>query len=355
MGRLGFEITAILCILVLLGSCGQPGAPQPPSLELTRAVENLSATRKGDRVILRWTPPNRFTDGRIARRVGPTQICRVPGDLPAVKCSAVGTLPAPPPVPKGRPAERPPVEFQDTLPQSLLQSSPTGTVTYGVEVLNTRDRSVGLSTQVQISTAPALAPPTKLSTGLSGNGVALMWEPIAAPDIPGIRFQYQISRRADPGGFIAIATVPIDQSRYVDQTIEWEKKFTYRLAVVTEPASGKQVLVEGDDSETVSVFAHDVFPPAQPRELQAVFSGPGQPLFIDISWAPNLEPDLAGYNLYRHEEGGTEVKLNSQLIASPSFRDQKAEAGKKYFYAVSAVDVRGNESTKSAETSEGVP
>lgn len=340
---------------MLLASCGQPGAPQPPSLELPRAVENLSATRKGDRVILRWTPPNRFTDGRIARRVGPTQICRIPGDLPAVKCSAVGTIPAPPLVPKGKPAQRPPVEFQDTLPQSLLRSSPTGRVTYGVEVLNTHGRSVGLSTQVQISTAPALVPPAKLSTSLSGSGVALMWEPIAAPDIPGIRFQYQISRRGETGGFTVIAMAPIDQSRYVDQTIEWEKKFAYRIAVVTEPASGKQVLVEGDDSETVSVFAHDVFAPAQPHELQAVFSGPGQQPFIDISWTPNVEPDLAGYNLYRHEEGGAEVKLNSQLLASPSFRDQKVEAGKKYFYAVSAVDVRGNESTKSAETSESVP
>ena len=49
------------------------------------------------------------------------------------------------------------------------------------------------------------------------------------------------------------------------------------------------------------------------------------------------------------------MKLNSELVKSPSYRDSAAGSGKTYTYSVSAVDVRGNESQRSEETSESVP
>ena len=55
--------------------------------------------------------------------------------------------------------------------------------------------------------------------------------------------------------------------------------------------------IEGDDTPEVKVFANDVFPPAVPSGLQAVFSGPGQKPFIDLVWAPVSDADLAGYNV----------------------------------------------------------
>jgi len=49
------------------------------------------------------------------------------------------------------------------------------------------------------------------------------------------------------------------------------------------------------------------------------------------------------------------VKINSELVKTPRFADPGIQAGMKYFYSVSAVDLRGNESAKSEETSEVVP
>ncbi|ABF39201.1 Fibronectin, type III [Candidatus Koribacter versatilis Ellin345] len=340
-------VTGVLALAAIMTSCGQPGAPQPPSLEMPRAVTDLSVTRKGDRVAMRWTSPARFTDGRIIKKVGKTNICRTPGNLPAVKCDEIGNVPTELPKASG-PIEQ--SHFEDKLTQVTL-----GTVMYGVEVQNAYGKSVGLSNQVEISTAPALAAPSRVNATVGENGVTILWAPIAAPALPEVRFGYQISRRGESGQFAAIATVPIGDTSYVDQTFEWEKKFEYRIDVVTESASDNRVLVEGEDSETASVLAHDVFPPAVPKELQAVFSGPGQKVFIDLTWAPNLEPDLAGYFVYRREEGGTFTKLNSAALTVPSFRDDQVQAGKTYIYSVSAVDVRGNESAKSAETSESVP
>jgi hypothetical protein len=93
----------------------------------------------------------------------------------------------------------------------------------------------------------------------------------------------------------------------------------------------------------------------QPVGLQAVFSSVGQKPFIDLTWAPNLENDMAGYKVFRRSEAGTWEKLNQQLVQVPSFRDENVKPGKKYIYSVSAVDLRLNESPRSAEASETVP
>jgi fibronectin type 3 domain-containing protein len=86
-----------------------------------------------------------------------------------------------------------------------------------------------------------------------------------------------------------------------------------------------------------------------------VSSGPGQKTFIDLVWAPVTDVDLDGYNVYRHEEGLPPVKVNTALVKSPAYRDAVVISGKSYMYSVSAVDVRGNESTRSEEAGETVP
>jgi len=42
-------------------------------------------------------------------------------------------------------------------------------------------------------------------------------------------------------------------------------------------------------------------------------------------------------------------------VKIPAFRDSQIISGKTYFYSVSAVDLRGNESARSEEASESVP
>ena len=49
------------------------------------------------------------------------------------------------------------------------------------------------------------------------------------------------------------------------------------------------------------------------------------------------------------------MKMNSELVRTPAFRDMQVVPGKTYFYSVSAVDERGNESGRSEEASESVP
>ncbi len=159
--------------------------------------------------------------------------------------------------------------------------------------------------------------------------------------------------------------------RLVDSGFAWEKTYEYRINVTTRIVTGAphacpgettplptckdSVDVEGEDSPPITIVAHDTFPPAVPAALQAVFSGAGQMPFIDLTWNANTDADLAGYNVYRRDNAGQPARINTELVKAPAFRDASVTSGQTYFYSVSAVDARTNESTLSDEASERVP
>jgi hypothetical protein len=373
MKRSGWKI--LICVLgsAVLVSCGYPGVPIPPALELAKPVTDLRAARKGDRVYLAWTVPAKTTDRQTVRHPGVTRICRSP-QVPVADCKNPATeIPATQsPLPTGNSSRNgallPKVEanYTDIL-SSELQKNPTAEITYAVSVLNESGRSAGLSNQVQVPSAPTLPPPDHFRAEVKKDGVLLSWEcPPAAASSNVLDHKLRIYRReqgkqadtkvSDANLMDCAQTQPASQlPEFLDQSFEWEKHYDYRATIVTVVSGKSEIEVEGDDTPSVAVFAHDIFPPAVPISLQAVFSGVGQAPFVDLVWSPDTEADLAGYNIFRHEENEPPVKLNSEPVKAPAFRDLKVQSGKKYFYSVSAVDERSNESAKSEETSEQVP
>jgi len=175
--------------------------------------------------------------------------------------------------------------------------------------------------------------------------------------INGISHFYRAYRREEgKTNETQIGSAQLAASFLSDPNFEWEKTYNYRLTIVTSISSGGQtVQIEGDDTPIAQVVTHDVFPPTVPSGLQAVASGNGQTSFVDLIWSPDTEADLAGYNIYRHEEGSAPVKVNQQLVTTPAYRDSSVATGKTYYYSVSAVDLRSNESEKSEEANEAVP
>ena len=356
-------VVSVLAVAGLSG-CGTPGAPQLPSLQLARPVEDLTATRAGNRVELDWTLPRKNTDRTLVKRIPETRICRQEGVTLMSACAVVGEVPTPKPQaqPKQKGQQQPEavrMQYVDMLPPNLGMQKPAGFVTYAVEEMNSKGRSAGLSNQVFIPVAPTLPPPEELSAQVSGEGVTVSWlgpTPPAAPQ--GLTYHYQIERRpvGSPAYIVIGDVAPTAPGFYLDKTSAWETKYEYRITTMTQVQShGMSASVPGDSSNGVEVFTRDIYPPVQPVGLQAVFSSVGQKPFIDVSWAPNLEGDLAGYNIFRRSNAGTWEKLNRQLLQIPSFRDENVKPGKKYTYSVSAVDLRGNESPRSAEASEMVP
>ena len=366
-------------LLVVIGTpliftaCGSVRPPQPPSLNLPKPPADLRATRKGDKVILTWTVPTVTTDRQTARSFGPSNICR--GFDPKLeKCTApVGQAAAVKPAAKApsqikastqakSSSQKVTASYSDTLPATILTEDPNRSATYAIEALNAEGQGAGLSNQVHISLAATLPAPRNFIAHVTAQGVVLTWTGDAPSTNPlSTRYVYRVYRRlegAKPQVLAGeLATDGKSSFSLTDSNIEWQKTYEYHAEATTVIAQPNQpeMQIDGDDTPEVKVFADDIFPPAVPSGLQAVFSGPGQQPFIDLIWAPDTDADLDGYNVYRHEEGIPPEKVNKELVKTPAYRDMAVSPGKQYLYSVTAVDLRGNESARSEDAGESVP
>jgi len=359
------DLAGVLCIVLLAAivACGVPGVPKPPSLQLPQPVSDLRAMRKGDKVYLAWTVPTQTTDQENIRQLGATRICRSsnvlndcsdPAEQAGVLLPLVRTN-------QGKAAN--PVKIQatytDELPWTMLRADTNAKISYAVSVQNTNERSAGLSNIVSLPAVPALPPPADFAAQVTSEGVVLTWSEVPHDrELSGGRRLYRVYRRDESGADAVAGELPVGTLRsYVlfDHGFDWEKTYFYRATVSTMIQGKSADQFEGDDSPAIKVLAHDVFPPAVPTGVQAAVSAAGQPTFIDLIWAPDTDADLAGYNVFRREAGTEAVKINASLVTAPAFRDMGMPSGHTYFYSVSAVDVRNNESKRSEEASEAVP
>jgi hypothetical protein len=350
----------LLPVCAILLGCGTPGAPQPPSLHLPKPVNDLQAVRKGDVVYLRWTVPTETTDGQGVKTLGTTRICRgYATDQPGSCKDIVADLPS-------AASTRGYQEFTDNISQYI--GGARDFLTYTVRVNSVRNRNAGLSNAVTVFTAPSLPPPSEVTAKLLPAAVQLSWESPEPPQSANLKtnYLYRVVRSGDstPKGQparVVIAELPAKRASamVLDKNFTWEKTYHYRFVGVTQVISreGKQLAeFEGEDSPAVTIVAHDVFPPARPSGLQAVYSALDDRKFIDLTWTPNDESDLTGYNVYRKDqENSAPVRINTELVKTSSFRDENVASGKTYVYSVTAVDARGNESPTSESANEKVP
>ena len=347
---------SVLLLICGLAGCGAPGAPLPPSLNIPKPVVDLQAARKSDVVVLTWTSPQQTTDGALVSKPGKVIVRRAVESQPPV---VIRELPLPP---ASKSDQGQTVNFKESL-ADLINSGSAGFASYTVEATNSLGRSGGISNRVVVPLVATAAAPASVQVKLVPEGVSVTWSqpwpPQRQPPLT-VQYAWRIKRRLEGAAkpvIVAQMSAGNQEVAFLDTGIEWEKQYQYWVTPVTlwQSAGSEKGEVEGDDSTVVSVAARDVFPPATPAGIQAVFSGSAQNLFIDLTWSPNAETDLAGYNVYRHAEGAQPQKINTDLIKSPSFRDNAVSSGKKFFYSVTAVDLRGNESSQSEETSETVP
>jgi predicted small lipoprotein YifL len=108
-----------------------------------------------------------------------------------------------------------------------------------------------------------------------------------------------------------------------------------RCYSVTTVMTQGLMTVESAPTGTVCVKTVDTFPPAAPRNLQAVASEGT----ISLIWDANTEPDLAGYIVLRGAAGSDKLTaITPTPIKETTFRDTAVKAGVRYAYVVIAVD-----------------
>ena len=68
---------------------------------------------------------------------------------------------------------------------------------------------------------------------------------------------------------------------------------------------------------------------------------------VNLNWQASTSKNVAGYNMYRSPDGSTWQKVNVSLIASTIYSDSTVSNGSTYYYAATAEDINGQESTMS--------
>ena len=76
---------------------------------------------------------------------------------------------------------------------------------------------------------------------------------------------------------------------------------------------------------------------------------------VSLNWQASTSQNIAGYNVYRSPDGATWKKINVSLTASTLYSDSTVSNGSTYYYAVTAQDINGNESSKCASVKVAVP
>lgn len=361
-----------LCGAALLAGCGMPAAPQPPSLHLPEPVNDLTAQRAGNDVSLTWTMPKRDTS-KVTLNPGvavAARVCRTESGTGST-CTTAGNLAFAP----GAVAS-----FTEALPTALATGAPRP-LRYFVELTNKKGRSAGLSNAATVLAGQAPAPVTGLSAEVRKAGVVLHWMPGPAEPYPTqVRLQRTLltppaAKPAAAPGPLPAPTEPMQQNLLVpagvergvalDKAIRFGETYAYRAQRVARvEVEGKTLELDGPLSPPVRIDAENVFAPGVPTGLAAVTTPAenGAGASIDLNWQPVIEPDVAGYAVYRREPDvpGQQPTPWQRIsgpkpVAGPGYHDPNVEPGHTYEYGVTAIGQNGHESARSASAQETVP
>jgi hypothetical protein len=307
----------LLLLIFTLGGCGYIGDPLPPALNLARRIVDLRAVQYGDRLAIDFTIPALTTDNLPLRSFEKVDLRAGTADNPfdAARWAAEATA----------------LKVDADKPGAVHVEAPASQwigkdVIIAVRVINKKGHASDWSQYTIVRVVPPVPKPV-VKAEPDAEGVKLTWSSTAP--------KFRVYRRA-PGDEAPAFLANADQNSYVDKTAEYGKEYEYVVQAIENGA-------ESEVSTPVTILNKDIFPPAPPAGLNAV-PGIGS---IELVWERNTESDLRGYRIYRASEGG-DFSVLAEFIDTPRYSDRQIDAGKKYRYAVTALDQAGNESGRSA-------
>jgi hypothetical protein len=293
----------------MLSACGYVGPPMPPTLDIPVTITDFRAWEYGDNIEIAFTLPDKTTENLPLTSVRSIEL-RAGEDTSQSEII---------PLPVSKPG---PVTGQVPAREWIGK-----TILLAVRATGPKGKASLWSNPTVLGVIQPLAPPSTLKPQNVEKGVELTWT--------GMGPRYRIFRAEGDGQPQQLADS--DGPRYLDETTAFGTRYRYMVQAIAAENQWSVV------SEAAEITPVDTFPPAVPEGLSAVPT----PQAIELAWTRNTETDFRGYNIFRSVDNAPFQKYAS-LVEVPTFSDSKIEAGKKYRYQVSAVDLTGNESARSA-------
>jgi hypothetical protein len=367
IGACAALLTLVICVGTGVGGCGAPGEPVPPSPPIPVAVMDLTAHQLGNGVMLEFALPVKSMAGERLKEIPTMEILRgfpnSDGTIDEKAFRVVDTIPGAmlaDYVDKGK------VHFLDPITPEEIRAHAGITTFYRVRARVSDRKTSAISNDASLKLFAVAEAIDTVGAHLTEQGIDLRWSaPVESTGgAAGEIAEYHVYRgEVDPAAAGKMAQdiphaawkSPLLQiaatksAEYRDSAFDYGKTYVY---VVRAVLSGEGSGVESSDSRTVTIKPVDTFPPAAPQGLVAAVIGQaaGGKIVVDLSWSINVEADLAGYRVYRSEQPGMLGEaLNSELLATPSYRDATGASGGNYWYSVKALDRTGNESKASEQ------
>jgi hypothetical protein len=337
----------LLALLVLAGGCGKKLAPVAPDAVLPAAVREFRLSQEGDALVLSWLLPRENLLGQPLTQI---QGCRV------LRGEAKGVDAGPPPVadfvvladidlayPRVAEIAGDKVIYQDR------NVTPDRRYYYRVAAYD-QEKYMGAWSRT-LSHAWGTLPrrPQDLKAAPGDRIVRLTWQPVIQlqdgrpfRDLAG----YRVYRRTGEEAWIKANPGPVTRASFQDVVVLNDVEYSYRVRALRRVGPDS---IASLDSRVRTAMPEKRTPPPPVLNLVAVAGKRG----VELRWDPSPAPDVAGYRLYRRQEG--EVKfllLTPTLVTRPAYLDESAVRGRIYHYYATAVDNsrRANESIPSEES-----
>ena len=346
-----------LSLSIFLTACGKIGDPQAPIPRARLNIEELSVEQQGTKLILSFpftrTPRTQLQRVDVYRLI---EASDAPMGLPietySEQAHVIYSIPS-----KEISPNNSKVVFNDALDmRSELRNK---RYRYAVRMFNTSGQPADFSNYAIIEPLFNLAlPPEGLKAKQFETRIEITWDRPTGnmnETSPANVAGYNIYRRQGDS-LNRINPEPLREQRFTDRNFQFGANYQYivRCLSFTPGKADLNEAIESNDSPPLDYTPKDTFPPTPPKPVTIASINS----MVSLFWPLNAEPDVVGYNIYRAEDENAPaekwIKLNPELHKTASFRDERVQVGKKYFYQIAAVDAYGNESARSETVSETV-
>jgi hypothetical protein len=336
----------LFALIILVGACGKKLAPLSPDAVLPAQVRDFRLVQEGDALVLSWLLP---TENLLGQPLTQMQGCRV---LRADFRGTEGVIPT--------------ADDFVVLAEIDLAYPKVGEV-QGEAVLY-RDRNLAPSRRYYYRVAAydqkryegawsrtlshAWGVPPRMPQGLQAAAgdriVRLSWPPVTQlQDGRPVkdRAGYRVYRRSGGGAWIKVTPEPVTAASFQDVAVLNDVEYSYKVRAVRRVGPD---FIESLDSPVRTAMPEKRTPPPPVLNLVAVAGDRG----VELRWDPSPAADVAGYKIYRRQEGEVNfILITPALMTRPAYLDEKASRGRSYHYYVTAVDNsrRANESIPSEE------
>ena len=330
---------------MIFWGCGKKGSPLAPESTNPAPVSDLRAWPREGAILLGWSVPTKNTDGSKLEDLLGFKVFRQsrPLDLPhCPDCSLDFKVVAEIDVdyPRGARVEGGRVLWQDPSVR------PQWEYTYFVLAYNFYKSSSPESNRAKVFWDEAPPAPGEVRIKSEDRALEITWKFSSPPGkelAESLGFNLYRRMEGERFGLFPLNPQPLKELRFVDGGLENGRRYDYEVRAVR---NFQGTLIEGPASAIARGIPEKQSPASPPTGLFAVFQEKG----VALRWNENPEPDIAGYDIYRREEGEKIFrKINTQLIKEPYFLDPTANPQESYAYRLRAVDSSGKESDFSQE------